>query len=92
MNAPTIDELYDAWQEEIDGYELVDEEFDRDDHGYVFTYVFKRLEDDTYWSVCGVRQGGGDYHQFHEKEAIVDRVYPHTKTVVKYYTRIIKKD
>lgn len=86
IEKPTGQQLLDAWQEEDDGFELVADETDTDDHGYAFTYVFKRLADGTFWETRGVNQGGGAYHSLRDdpEYAPVTQVYPITVTRTDY--------
>lgn len=89
----TAQQLRAAWREEDDAFgpdekplfEMVREETDPDDHGYAYTYVFKRLEDETFWSTSGVSQGGGVYHTLNDGDASdPTRVWPHTVSSTEY--------
>jgi hypothetical protein len=89
----TAAQLRAAWREDDEAYgpddqplfELVHEETEPDDHGYGFHLVFKRNEDDTYWSVSGVSQNGNDYNSFRDgDEDTVTRVWPHRVTTTEY--------
>lgn len=86
LSPPTLEQLRDTWMEDgAEDLELIHEENGPDDHGYSWTYVFKRLADETYWTVSGVCQGGGDYHQLRElgcSEPV--QVWPHTVSRTEY--------
>lgn len=83
----TLGELREAWLES-DGFEMVQENMDRDDHGYAWDRIFKRIADGTFWSTSGVNQAGGEYDTLRDdckgsKEA-AHQVWPHQVTRTEY--------
>lgn len=91
---PTGRQLRSCWQEDYEDaehpqFELVSEQTDPDDHGYRYTYTFKRLSDETFWQTSGVCQGGGNYHELRDEpdHQRVDQVWPHSVTSVEYRSK-----
>lgn len=88
---PLIQDLLNYW---IGDYSVdplfkeVHEESIPYDHRYFQFRVFKRLSDETYWSVNYVVQSSGDYNSFRDgdlKNEDVIQVYPRQITTTEYF-------
>lgn len=83
---PTAQQLSNAWLEETDDFELVREESDPSwRHGCYMTWVFKRLEDGTFWSTSGTQSGDNEHNSLREAECSDPvQVWPHTVETTVY--------
>ena len=85
---PTIEEIRSAWREDIDGFEQVHEDADPSwRHGCYMTTVFKRLSDETFWSVSWQKNGDGEYNSLRDgdcSDSDVTQVWPHSVTTIEY--------
>lgn len=83
---PTLEEIKEAYDSHE--FEEVYEELDDNwRHGnYVFT-VYKRLEDNTYWSINYQVSGDGEYNSLRDgdcRDSDISQVEPYEVTTTKY--------
>lgn len=85
---PSVDTIRAAWQEDDHDFEQVHEDADPSwRHGCYMTTVFKRLSDETFWSVSWQKNGDGEYNSLRDgdcSDGDVMQVWPHTVTTVEY--------
>jgi hypothetical protein len=88
---PTVEEIRQAYMELEGGgddFEFVNEEADPSwRHGCYMTTVYKRLSDQTYWSVNWQLSGDGEYNSIRDKEISdmdIYQVEPYEQVITSY--------
>lgn len=88
MEKPTIEQMIDAWREDTDDFEIMeDEPYDTWRHGTVHQLIVKRLSDETYWSICYRSQPDGEYNSLRdgdEDQRDISQVKQVEKTIITY--------
>ena len=85
MKIPSNGELFDALCGDSDLFEEVHNESDTGyRHGTYESTVFKRVEDNTYWSASYTLSGDGEEHGLREGYAGISQVWPVEVTTTNY--------
>ena len=82
MLAPTLSELWDCDQEKLQL--IFSDTVDKWRWGTIERDIYRRLSDDTYWSIYYRMSSDGETNEFRDGETEVTQVYPTTKVIIEY--------